>query len=172
MYCVACGLDNIEGSARCIRCGQNLATLRTDNYEKPAVKSSSIVLWNPDVAALLSMPLSPLFGSIICALNWRRLGQPRRALVSWIWAAFILLEVLAIPVIGAIARLGEDAIASNFRIVQIPIFFLWYFGSAHAQGKYIVKEIRNEYRRESWFIPLCLAVVLIGSLYGLAGQLN
>ena len=172
MYCIGCGLENIEGSARCIRCGQDLATLRTDIYTKPTIDPSSVVLWNPDVAALLSLPFSPIFGSIIHALNWRRLGQPRRELVAWIWAASILLGLVGIAILGAFARLSEGAIEGYLRVAHILIFFLWYFVTARSQGKYIVKEIRNEYRRESWFVPLCLAIILIGSLYGVAGKLN
>jgi hypothetical protein len=172
MYCIGCGAENIEGSAHCIRCGHALITLRTDTYTKPTVDSSSVALWNPDVAALLSIPFSPILGSIIIALNWRRLGQPRRARAACIWTAFIILAVLVVLIFGANERLSESAIDGYLRLTQFITLILWYFGSARAQGKYIVKEIRNEYRRESWFTPLCLGVILIASLYGLAGQLS
>lgn len=172
MYCIGCGAENIEGSARCIRCGHDLATLRTDIYTKPTVDSSSVILWNPDVAALLSIPFSPIFGSIIHALNWRRLGEHRRATVSWIWAAFILLAVLTVNVFGASARLSASTIDGYLKLTQFVTLILWYFGTARSQGKYIVNKMRNEYRRESWLIPLCIAVILVGSLYGLAGQLR
>lgn len=172
MYCIGCGLDNIEGSARCIRCGQDLVTLRTDIYTKPAIGSSSVVLWNPDVAALLSMPFSAVFGAIIHALNWRRLGQPRRALIAWIWAASILLGLIAVVIISTLSRLSEGAVDSYFRIAHGLALVLWYFGTARSQGKYIANKIHNEYRRESWTIPLCLAIILFSSLYIVTGKLN
>ena len=172
MYCIGCGLDNIEGSARCIRCGQDLATLRTDIYTKPAVDSSSVTLWNPDVAALLSIPFSPVFGSIIHALNWRRLGQPRRAAIAWTWAAFIIFGVLVVPIFGANLQLGESAIDGYLRLTQFLTLVLWYFGTARTQGKFIVREMHNTYKRESWLIPLCMAVILMSSLYGLSGLLR
>ena len=164
MYCIGCGLENTEGSARCIRCGQDLAALRTDIYTKPIIAPSSVAHWNPDVAALLSIPFSPIFGSIIHALNWQRLGQPRRALTAWIWAASILLGMVAISIFGAAARLSEDVIVGYLRIAQFVAIIFWYFGTARAQGKYIVKEIRNEYRRENWIVPACLAIIVFSSL--------
>jgi hypothetical protein len=168
MYCIGCGAENIEGSAHCIRCGHGLATLRTDIYTKPTVDSSSVFLWNPDVAALLSIPFSPIFGSVIHALNWRRLGEPRRAMASWIWAAFLLSAVLIIPIFGANARLSASVIDGYLKLTQFVTLILWYFGTARTQSKYVVNKIRNQYHRESWLIPICVAVILVASLYGLA----
>lgn len=165
MYCIGCGLENIEGTAHCIRCGQDLSTLRTDLYTKPAIDSSRPFLWNPDLAALLSILFSPIFGAIIHALNWKRLGQPRRALAAWIWAGLILLVFVGVAIYGGMARINERTIDAYFRLTQLFTLILWYFGTARAQGKFIVSQFRNEYHRESWLIPLLVAVVLIGSVY-------
>lgn len=170
MYCIGCGADNIEGSARCIRCGHDLVTLRTDVYTKPAASQSSVILWNPDVAALLSIPFSPIFGATIHALNWQRLGQRRSATTAWIWAGAILLSVVVVSVYGAMAQVNESALEGIYRFIQLGTLVLWYFGSARGQGKYVVREMRNAYRRESWFVPICVAIILIGALWGLAGS--
>ena len=167
MYCIACGADNLESSARCIRCGHGLSTLRTDKYESPAVPSSSAVLWNPDVAALLSIPFSPIFGAIIHALNWRRLGESRRAAMAWLWAVFILLAFVGVALYGEVAHLNEGAIDAYLRFTQMIILPLWYFATARAQGKFVAKQLRGEYFRKGWFTPVAVAIVLIGSLYGL-----
>jgi len=172
MYCIGCGLENIEGTARCIRCGQDLFSLRTDKYTKPGIDSSRPFLWNPDIAALLSMLFSPIFGAIIHALNWRRLGQPRRAIAAWLWAGLILLVFFGVAIYGGIARVNERAIDASFRLTQLSTLFLWYFGTARAQGKFIVGQFRNEYHRESWFNPVLVAIVLIGSAYGLMDALR
>lgn len=171
MYCIGCGADNTEGSAHCIRCGQDLATLRTDRYTKPAINPASPILWNPDVAALLSIAFTPVFGAAIHALNWRRLGQNRRAAVSWIWATFILLAFLGIGFYAAAAQISEHATDGLVRLTQLFTLILWYFGAARTQGKHIAGKIHNEYFRESWFIPVSVAVILVGALYGLMGAL-
>ncbi len=168
MYCIGCGADNLECSAHCIRCGHGLATLRTDKYTRPAVSSSSAVLWNPDVAALLSIPFTPIFGAIIHALNWRRLGNSRRAVAAWLWAAFILCAFIGVYYYGVAAHLSESAINAYLRFTQMIMLPLWYFAAARAQGKFIVKQLRGEYFRESWFAPVAVAIVLIGSMYALS----
>jgi len=170
MYCIGCGADNFEGSLRCVRCGHDLATLRTDEYTKPKIDSSSPILWNPDAAAILSILFSPIFGAIICALNWRRLGQPRRALVSWLWAVFIFL-FLVIVGIGAAHSVGGAGQFDRYniysRFTHWGILPIWYFIAAREQGKYIMQQLHGQYFRESWFIPVVAAILLIGSIYGL-----
>ena len=172
MYCIGCGADNIEGSAHCIRCGHDLRTLRTDVYTKPAASQSSVILWSPDVAALLSIPFSPIFGAIIHALNWRRLGQRRREMSAWLWAAAILFSLVVVSIYGVKAQLDESAKDGIYRLQQLLTLVLWYFGAARGQGKYVVRVMRNEYRRESWFVPICVAIIFVGAFLGLAGSLR
>lgn len=172
MYCIGCGLENLEGSAHCIRCGQNLITLRTDQYTKPAVDSSSPILWNPDMAALLSIPFSPIFGAAIHALNWKRLGQPHRAKTAWYWTALIVLAFLSVGIYGGIAQLEERNIDACMRLTQLLTLIPWYFGAARGQGKYLMREMRGEYRKESWFVPVSLAIILTGLLWGSAELLR
>lgn len=54
------------------------------------------------------------------------------------------------------------------RFTQMIMLPLWYFATARAQGKFVVKQLRGEYFRESWFAPVAVAIVLIGSLYALS----
>lgn len=172
MFCITCGADNVESSAHCIRCGQDLVTLRIDKYSTPFSPASSATLWNPDVAALLSMPFSPIFGAIIHALNWQRLGQSRRALVAWSWGTFILLAFIGVTFYGAVAHLSAHTIHAYLRLTQIVALPLWYFATARAQGKFIGLKLKGEYLRESWFIPVAVATILVGALYGLSGTLQ
>ncbi len=171
MYCIGCGLENIEGTANCIRCGQNLSSLRTDQYSPPAVDASRPFLWNPDVAALLSIPFSPIFGAVIHALNWRRLGFPRRATAAWLWAGLILLAFLGVGIYGEVARIGSSSLDGYFKLTQFSMLILWYFGTARAQGKFIVDQLHREYVRESWVNPLLAALVVLGACYGILGAL-
>ena len=172
MYCIRCGLENLEGSMRCIRCGQDLSTLRTDRYTKPVIDSSKPLIWNPDFAALLSILFSPIFGAVIHALNWRRLGLPRRAIAAWFWAGLIAFAFFGVAVYGEIARLNDRTIDIFLRLTQLSALILWYFGTARAQGKFIVSQFGNEYHRESWFTPVLVAVVLVSASYGLIGALR
>lgn len=172
MYCIGCGADNIEGSMHCIRCGQDLSTLRADQYTKSEIAAASAILWNPDFAALLSIPFTPVFGAIIHALNWSRLGQSRRAMVAWLWVVFVLVAYSCVGIYGSIAQLGENTIEAYLRVTQMVILPFWYFATARAQGKYIVHQLKGQYFRESWLIPIAVSIIIVGALYGLTEALQ
>ena len=127
-------------------------------------------LWNPDVAAALSVVLSPIFGATIQALNWHRLGQRRRARIAWLWVAFNTIVPLAIGGYAMTSTDNEHAVA---RIINLALFaelVLWYFASARSQSRYLTHEIQGAYTRASWLAPLCAVVVIVGSVYGLAAS--
>ena len=58
MYCLGCGAENIESSARCIRCGRDLVNLRGENSSKPMQekvdKKRKANWWWPDVTTIES----------------------------------------------------------------------------------------------------------------------
>lgn len=172
MYCISCGENNHEGSARCIRCGHDLGSLREGQFKKAQLDSSSIALWNPDVAALLSLLFSPAFGAIIHALNWLRLGQRRRATNAWLWALFILVAKVVYSIYAMNANSDKLTWSDGYKLMQFVMIILWYFCAARSQGQYIAREMRGGYRRESWFIPVCIAIIMFGSLGVLADSLE
>ncbi len=113
-----------------------------------------------------------MFGAIIHALNWRRLGQSRRAMVAWSWAAFVLVAYFSVAVYGSVARLSEHTTGTYLRLTQLVLLPFWYFAAARTQGKYISHQLKGQYFRESWFIPIVVTIIVIGSLYGLTGALR
>ena len=48
-----------------------------------SVEEKDIALWNPLWAILLSFIFTPVFGGIICGLNWRALGIPTELSIRW-----------------------------------------------------------------------------------------
>lgn len=172
MYCIGCGIENMQGSARCIRCGHDLSSLRTDLYKSAPVGSSSVVLWNPDVAALLSLPFTPLFGTVIHALNWRRLGQPHRATAAWGWVAVAFVLFIVVPFGASVAGYEERSIDGFLRIANMVALVIWYFTAARGQSKYVTKELRNEYVKESWFTPIWIVLMIVATLYALIGAMG
>ncbi|MBV8635414.1 MAG: hypothetical protein JO002_13045, partial [Burkholderiaceae bacterium] len=82
--------------------GDILAKIKSEHGE--TVWNEPPELWNPNIAALLSYPLTPLFGAYFHRRNWLALGEPVRARRSGIFF-FISLVVLAV---GGIASMAED----------------------------------------------------------------
>ena len=61
----------------------------------PPVEPDRPHLWNPNSAALWSLAFTPAFGAYLHAVNWRILGEPKRAManLAWVWAAFAFLAI-------------------------------------------------------------------------------
>jgi len=81
--------------------------------------------------------------------------------MAWLWAAIIFLVFFGVPFYWGFMRLGEHAVATCLRVLQMVMLPLWYFAAARAQGKFVVKQLRGEYFRESWFVPVIVAIVPI-----------
>jgi hypothetical protein len=127
-------------------------------------KNEDIALWNPDIAAALSLVLSPIFGSIIHALNWRSLGDRRCEITSWIWVV-VLLVVTAFMSVFVAYRVSNPALVSSYDgLINITALIIWYFISGRQQSKYIAKELSKKYNRKSWFAPICFSIIVIGGL--------
>jgi hypothetical protein len=137
--------------------------LRDDGAPEAADKP---VLWNPDVAALLSWVLfTSLFGALIHAANWKRLGDHDRAVFSLGWASVALISFLAVGVYAGVRQKPQFALAVLAHLVNV---FAWYFMSGRGQSKYVVAVLRGRYERRSWFVPICLAVIVLGFLNGIS----
>ena len=116
-------------------------------------------LWNPDLAAALSIVFTPVFGAVIHALNWSRLQQQARAQAGWRWAAG--LGVVLVATAGYSAFATHDPKAGAFlKLVLLGSLVWWYFGAARAQSKFITNELKGSYVRASWFTPIWLAVIV------------
>jgi len=117
-------------------------------------------LWNPDVAALLSwLGLTSAFGATVQAANWKRLGQPREMWASLAWATVLPISLCVVGVSVAILKYK-----GSLALLTVATTFLnvvaWYFLSGRKQSKYIVFKLKGRYRRDSWFIPVVLALIV------------
>ncbi|MEK8088135.1 hypothetical protein WNB94_17180 [Aquabacterium sp. A3] len=154
MYCAICGIDT---GNTCVQCGRALRLSNEGSAEQQS--SEHPWLWNPDVAAVLSWLLfTSLFGSLIHAANWKRLGQRGKMWKSVGWAATYVATIMAVVIYGT-ANHDSD---STYKLVLLANFLnvaFWYFISGRAQSKYLVIDMKNQYRRESWIIPIALAML-------------
>ncbi|MDB4619360.1 TlpA family protein disulfide reductase [bacterium] len=110
--------------------------------------TSSIRLWNPNVASCLSLLFSPAFGAWVHAVNWRSLGENDKARQSmkWVWGIFIFILV----------DLMIDLSGQSFSIPLIThliVLLLWYFCFGKSQIKH-VKAKQTVYTKKSWVRPV------------------
>lgn len=118
--------------------------------------TATVSLWNPNAAASLSVPFSPIFGAWLHAKNWSALGNEGKAKQSMYWVyggiAVVMLSIMW-PVIG------------------IGYFLCWYFISARQQAKYVEEKLNNAYMKKSWAKPIGIAVASLFVVIFIMGML-
>jgi hypothetical protein len=135
-----------------------LALDNDDQAGTNAIPPTSAPLWNPDIAAALSIVFTPVFGAVIHALNWKTLREERRASVAWVWAAVIVFVLVAAALHGIVP--GARNVGATFVLVMLASLAWWYFSAARAQSKFVVNELKGRYVRAGWFTPIWLAAIL------------
>ena len=161
MNCEKCGSDNLETAIICISCGNSI--FGASQAEKP--KPDSIVLWSPDKAALFSWFLfTAIFGATIHALNWKKLGENKKALYSWLWAIGIFLIYNIASLFAGINQYGKEDLNALMILIHPPITLIWYFGFGRSQSKFLVQKYENGYTKNDWLIPFCIAAIITGVL--------
>ena len=116
-------------------------------------------LYNPNSAGLLSIFLTPIFGSWCVWKNYETLGDDTRARRSLIWTfslAVIILVCFFIP-----SRLGQIVKWGNFALLLI-----WYFAEQKPQNDMLKMRakalgIPKAYESESWLVPVLIAIAVI-----------
>ena len=161
MNCKKCGADNLKTAIVCIKCGSSIFGASKADNPKP----DSITLWSPDKAALFSWFLfTAIFGAIIHAINWKKLGENKKAKYSWFWAIGIFL---IFNIAGAFAEAKHykfDDIEKLMALIYVPITLLWYFAFGRSQSKYVMNKFKSGYTKNSWLIPFCISIIIWGSL--------
>ncbi|MFW5440452.1 MAG: hypothetical protein ACKE5M_07180 [Methylophilaceae bacterium] len=159
MYCQECAAENLESAIACTKCGRPLFGVAK---QKP--KPSSTTLWSPDKAAFFSIFFTPIFGAIIHALNWQKLGQKKQATQSWLWAVAVFIAFNIVVGYGYSKQYDYNSIVGLFKLTQLASIVIWYFLSARKQSKYVVNHFKDGYTRNGWFNPFCIAIVIWGAL--------
>lgn len=116
-------------------------------------------LWNPDVAALWGLWLTPLFGALLVFVNARTLGGRKHVAVSFAWLAVCAIATaFAMGTMLARERSFESlAVATG---LLAPLAALWYGYAAREQSRLIVERHGRRYARRSIIGPLIPALVL------------
>lgn len=114
-------------------------------------------LWNPDVAGLWSLLLTPVFGSAMVWMNWKALGESSRAQIALLWLAVTVLALFLI------------ATVNGFGLIYLII---WYFGCQRPQTKYVKARWGDSYPRKSWLVPVLGTIGGIIALFAVLVVLN
>jgi len=114
------------------------------------MSESKLKLWNPNLAGIWSFIFSMLFGSYIVSLNWKTLGDEKKAKKAkiWFWAGLILFIIAPLLV-------------PNPPALGFIMLIIWYFASQKPQTKYIKETLNNDYEKKSWFKPVIIAILAI-----------
>ncbi len=167
MNCEKCGADNLETAITCIKCGNSILGALT--VEKP--KPDSMTLWSPDKAALFSWFLfTPIFGAIIHAINWKKLGENEKAKYSWECAIAIFIILNIASAFAVSEQYSYDDTYKLMALIHIPITLLWYFTFGRSQSKYVMNKFKNGYTKNSWLVPFCVSIIIFGSLIWLGSN--
>ncbi|MEO1370024.1 MAG: hypothetical protein AAFX50_22815 [Acidobacteriota bacterium] len=126
-----------------------------DPYAQPGVRASEAPpLWNPDAAGVWSLLLSPVFGSVLIWLNWRRLGEDAKAERGLTVVLASMVMLILTPFVRGIGL---------FWIV------IWYFAWQRKQTRYVSERFGKDYPRRPWTQVVCAAVLLYFAIGLMAG---
>jgi hypothetical protein len=141
----------------------DFALAEGDDLPKPQTTPATVPLWNPDVAALWSMPFGPVFGGVIHVLNARAIGDVRLLRKAENWLILNILATLSVYAILFSTRV-DTSVLRVASIMLAAAVFLWYFLAARSQSAYLLTHHGGRYRRKSWLVPVLLAMLLYGAL--------
>ena len=135
---------------------------------RPATQPTDLAFWGPDLAAILSMLLTPIFGATIHWLNSRTLGDHRLARVA---DAGLLLAILATGFGFWLLRDRPWSIATAFSASGAVTVYTatWYLFGAHPQSRFITRAFGRQYRHRNLLAPALGAFVLMLAI-GMIGQ--
>jgi hypothetical protein len=125
--------------------------METNPYESPKSdlrqdSGAAPALWNPDVAGVWSLFLTPVFGSAPLLQNWKSLGDGARAKTGRTWlilSIVMIIPTLLIPLVGLI------------------YIIIWYFAWQRFQTRYVKQRWGKEYPRKSWAKPLLIGIPVV-----------
>jgi hypothetical protein len=133
-------------------------TQETNAEEKPPI-------WSPNLAAIFSIPMTPVFGAYLHMLNWRALGEPQRAATSQKW--FNAAIALAIGyIILPVATPDLKDVDVKMSLVGWVFLISWSLASARSQAKFVKEKYGTNYTKRPWGKALGIALlVILGYLF-------
>lgn len=148
--------------------GQTRQFRQTELQRRPGGKAApSVYLWNPLTAMLLSLILTPLFGSMVQMLNWRILQEEKRAQQSLWWFVAGCIILLGNQIFSAL--LPEAKVVDTFTVSLLVLYVCgWFVLSGRRQVRYVREHFPKGYGHKSWLLVLvialsgCVAYMLLG----------
>jgi len=152
-------LGGIIGAAMPV---QDEATFSANNSLRTDRSDGKVAIWNPNIAAILSLVFTPAFGSYLQMLNWKTLQEPDKAVSSKIWF-YISLGIL---IVQAVLRPTLDKQSAGGLIsggIELIFMLIWYYSSGRLQGKYVKEKLGSSYTHKPWGkLLLLVSVCTIG----------
>jgi len=135
----------------------------------PPPVATDTALWSPDLAALLSVWLTPLFGAVLHLANAHALRE--QALVTRARAWFAICAIATAAAFWLL-REHEWTMARPFEAsaILLPFTAVWYFLGAHPQSRHIGSRFGIRYVHRSLLHAVAVAFVALLAL-GSAGTL-
>lgn len=118
-------------------------------------------LWNPNAAANWSLLFTPIFGAILHLKNWQAIGDKSKVASAWMWVIVLVVLMVGLSVMGALPHNGHI----GSRPFGILLLFIWYFGSARGQVKYVEQHFGKEYPRKKWGQPFLYWLLVMVAMY-------
>jgi hypothetical protein len=134
----------------------------------PPRQSTDLALWSPDLAVLLSLFLTPLFGATLHFLNARTLGEARLARQAAIGLALGALATAAGIALTLRVQWSFD-IVFKASALTAPYTMLWYVLIGHAQSRFVAQSFGTRYARLG-MKKAALVTAMLALLVGFAAR--
>ena len=135
--------------------------------EKNSVEEKDIALWNPMWAILLSFIFTPVFGGIICGLNWRALGKEELSLRSFSFMRMTLL-IMVLYIFAEPMLRGMPYTQYVLLTIMAGLWLVWTFLDGIRQLRYVNEKFGEAYEHKFWGKCITRAVGGWVGYYGLA----
>jgi hypothetical protein len=122
--------------------------------------TDALALWNPNAAANWSLVFTPAFGAYLHMLNWRAVGEEKRAAGSMKWFLVGIALLVLYAVLG-IALPDSESADGLTRLIPLIFLLSWYFGGARSQAKYVKVRFGTNYIKKPWSKALGIAVLCV-----------
>ena len=177
MFCSQCGNENQSTALFCQKCGSSISKESANGDISAKTQSVQVAIWNPNAAANWSLILSPAFSAYLQMLNWRALGESKKADSAQNWF-YIGIGMLVIYVL--IGIFASDPVVAEGAPRGLGFLFLlvWYFSAGREQGKYVKEKYGDTYTKKPWgkalaigfgaFFGCFVIAAFIGALFGVA----
>lgn len=133
----------------------------------PAPSSRQPRVWSPQPVIFAGLLFTPIWSSVLLSMNWRAMGDERRARLAALPGAFVVLWIVTSCCISIVA---SEGIASLAEACGLPVSLLalgWLELSHALPQKKLLAGIAHESR--SWLAPLLIGVSVASMLCGQNG---